>query len=252
MSTTEEATFTKIRAHASRRSISFVEAAEELSAQGVDLSSDQDGPAVSAPSGVGDGPSHEAVLARVALSGQSYVDAAHDLAGEITADEAYLLTPVLSERADAEEEIVELAGGTKRRRFWKNLLPIGTTISYAGRVLKFDGPTIDKTVKNFKAKAVDAVPFVMVNEKNAHSDAPELARGVVTDMRKKGKHLQVLVEARTKEAETFLSDFPEVGISAKFHPNYVREADGVAFGPTIFHAAATWRPHIPKLGLWGE
>jgi len=172
-----------------------------------------------------------------------------------TGSESVLL-PVI-ESSGEHTEVVELAGSSgskKRKLFWKDLLPVGASIGYSGgtgklRTISFSKKDLETAVKNIKSKVL-SVPFVMVNDANRHSDAPELARGVVKDARIKGKHMQVLIEPRTDEAEKFLTDFPEVGISAKYHPDYFREADGKRLGPTILHAAATWRPHIPGMGLW--
>lgn len=172
-----------------------------------------------------------------------------------TGAESVLLPVVESDSAHSESVELADAEGKKRKLFWKDLLPVDATIGYSGgtgklRSISFPKKDLEQAVKNFKAKALGAVPFVMVKDNNAHSDAPELARGIVKDMRIKGKHLQALIEPRTAEAESFLKNFPELGISAKYHPNFSREDTGKRYGPTILHAAATWRPHIGGMGLW--
>ena len=85
-STAEEQNMAKIRGYAHQMGLNFSEAATQLSEQGVDLSTGQSGPGDPGEvtlSSVDDGPDHEAIRSRMERTGESYVDAATALAGEL-------------------------------------------------------------------------------------------------------------------------------------------------------------------------
>lgn len=124
-------------------------------------------------------------------------------------------------------------------------------INYKGRVVEFTPEDLRRTVENFKARAVDYVPFQFVTDDNAHSDDPRLYGGEVVDLKLAdgGRSLKAVVRL-TPEAERIVKHNPRFGVSVKYHPNYVRETDGRTFGPTLLHLAGTHRPRLTDLAPW--
>ncbi len=150
------------------------------------------------------------------------------------------LTPLLSERAQE----VRLANGKKG--FWKQILPVGKRIAYQGGQLKTDREFLQRLADNINSGRHPA-PFVISQEKDAHAERPDYAKGLIREARLTDGGLEVLVEPRGEEAERFLTDFPECPVSAFYDEDYTDRGTGEKVGPRLFHVAATWRPYINEM-----
>lgn len=149
------------------------------------------------------------------------------------------LTPLVSLSSTS----IELAKDGKTKQFWKQILPLGKAIKYRDGMLRTDKEFLAKLADNINSGRFPA-PFVAVNSKNQHDESPEQARGMVKAARVTKAGLDVQLEPRTPEAEKFLTDFPEVPVSAFYDEDYTDVGTGEHVGPRLFHVAATWRPYV--------
>ena len=148
------------------------------------------------------------------------------------------LTPLVS-LSDTQIEL----GADGKKAFWKQILPLGKAIKYGKGMLRTDKAFLQKLADNINSGKFPA-PFVAVNSKNEHDETPEQARGMVKAARLTKHGLDVKLEPRTPEAEKFLTDFPEVPVSAFYDEDYTDRGTGEHIGPRLFHVAATWRPYV--------
>lgn len=148
------------------------------------------------------------------------------------------LTPLVS----LSETTYELAADGSKL-FWKQIIPLGKRIKYGKGTLKTDKEFLSKLAENINSGKYPA-PFVAVNKANEHDETPEQARGMIKAARLTKNGLDVKIEPRTEEAATFLTDFPEVPVSAFYDEDYTDRGTGEHVGPRLFHVAATWRPWV--------
>jgi hypothetical protein len=148
-----------------------------------------------------------------------------------------LLTPVTSGKP-------QRVGATMWRR---QLLPIGD-ITYEGRKISFTRDYLARLVQAFRDKAYDAVPFQFASHDNKHTNKVEQRRGTVRDLELTDDGLDVIVEAG-KAAGDYLTEFPDLGISASIVEAYGR-ADGKFFPAAIKHVLGTLDPRLTGMRQW--
>jgi hypothetical protein len=138
---------------------------------------------------------------------------------------------------------IELGHGMFRKR----VLPIGS-VEYQGRQLKFSKDYLSGLVDAFKDRAYDFCPIQIADSSNKHTNSPEATRGKITDMTLKDDGLWITCEVGA-DSEKMLSQYPEMGISARIVENYQR-SDGRFFPAALQHALITLDPRVPALGRW--
>jgi hypothetical protein len=129
----------------------------------------------------------------------------------------------------------------------KQLLPVGT-ISYKGRVINFTREYLAGLVKAFNDRAYDAVPLQFADEDNKHTEKPEHRRGTVRDLELTDDGLDIIVAAGA-DASAYLTEYPDLGISAKIVEDYER-ADGKFFPAAIKHVLGTLDPRLTGMRQW--
>jgi hypothetical protein len=148
-----------------------------------------------------------------------------------------LLTPVTTGKP-------QRVGASMWRR---QLLPIGD-ITYEGRKISFTRDYLSRLVQAFRDKAYDAVPFQFASHDNKHTNKVEQRRGTVRDLELTDDGLDVIVEAG-KTAGDYLTEFPDLGISASIVEAYGR-ADGKFFPAAIKHVLGTLDPRLTGMRQW--
>jgi hypothetical protein len=125
-----------------------------------------------------------------------------------------------------------------KRLYRKQLLPVGS-VEHEGKELKFSKEYLTKLASNFNAGKMDQVPFILVNERNEHTQDPEKVRGDVTAMEVHDDGLYALAEL-TERGEQLVRDNPKLGVSAR-----INQDEGV-----IEHMAGTVNPVAKGMKAW--
>jgi hypothetical protein len=125
-----------------------------------------------------------------------------------------------------------------KRLYRKQLLPVGS-VEHEGKELKFSKEYLTKLAANFNAGKMDQVPFILVNERNEHTQDPEKVRGDVTAMEVYDDGLYALAEL-TERGEQLVKDNPKLGVSAR-----INQDDMV-----IEHMAGTVNPVAKGMKAW--
>lgn len=147
----------------------------------------------------------------------------------------------------------KLAGGAIElgRKLWrKQILPIGH-LDYEGRRLHFTKDYLGRVVEAFKARAFDAVPFQLANDRNEHTNDPERTRGDVVglDLGADGLYGTFAV---TDKGDEILREFPNLGVSVRLVEELERGTDGAQFPVALQHVLATWDPRVNAMKPWQE
>lgn len=122
--------------------------------------------------------------------------------------------------------------------FVKQVLPKGS-IEYQGRTLRFDRAYLDLVAANFRARAVDQVPFVLANERNQHNEDPARFRGEVKQLVVGNNGLYAVIET-TAAGTRVLEENPRLGASVR-----LRES-----GAVLEHVLGTLDPHVRGMRPW--
>jgi hypothetical protein len=138
---------------------------------------------------------------------------------------------------------VELGNGMFRKR----VLPVGS-VEYQGRQLKFSRDYLSGLVDAFRDRAYDFCPIQIADASNKHTNSPEATRGRITDMTLEPDGLWITAELGA-DGERVLSQYPEMGVSARIVENYAR-SDGKFYPAALQHALITLDPRVPALGAW--
>jgi hypothetical protein len=125
-----------------------------------------------------------------------------------------------------------------KRLYRKQLLPVGS-VEHEGKKLKFSKEYLTKLASNFNAGKMDQVPFILVNERNEHTQDPEKVRGDVTALEVHDDGLYALAEL-TERGEQLVKDNPKLGVSAR-----INQDEGV-----IEHMAGTVNPVAKGMKAW--
>lgn len=128
-----------------------------------------------------------------------------------------------------------------RRRFRKQVLPIGT-VPYSGRTLRFDLPVLRQLATNFARRAMNQVPFVVADDQNRHTAAPEAFRGEVVALTVQPDGLEATLELTAAGAELVASN-PALGVSARIAQDH-------PFGLVLEHVCGTLRPRAEGMRPW--
>ncbi len=138
---------------------------------------------------------------------------------------------------------IELGNGMWRKR----LLPVGT-VQYQGRDLRFTPAYLQSLVDAFRDKAYDFCPIQIADSSNKHTNSPEATRGKILDLDLADDGLWITAQI-SPDGERVLSQYPEMGISARIVENYDR-SDGRHYDAALQHALITLDPRVPQLGPW--
>lgn len=134
-----------------------------------------------------------------------------------------------------------------KRRWRKQILPLGS-IDYAGRKLEFTREYFEDIVKSFRDSAYDTVPFVLADESNRHTMAPERAHGEVVGLSVEDDGLYADVEMN-ETAQRLVSDIPKLGVSVRVLEN-LKRPDGKFFKAALQHVLATFDPKVNGMKPW--
>lgn len=138
---------------------------------------------------------------------------------------------------------VDLSAATKTgpRVFRKQILRKGT-IHYpvkggGKRRIDFDDKYIADLAASFKAGAYDNVPFILADEHNRHTMAPERWRGWVKGVEVTPDGLDAVIELAPDAAELVEATGGKLGVSPRIRP--VEHVDGRRFDLAINHVLGT-------------
>jgi hypothetical protein len=134
--------------------------------------------------------------------------------------------------------------------FRKQILPLGK-IMYKGRELVFDKPYLQELASTFKEAPLDQVPFQLADEDNRHTMDPTRYGGEIKGLEVTKSGLDMLVELTPDTAELIRKN-NKLGVSARIHEIFHREADGRTFGKTLEHVLGTLHPRVTGMGAWQE
>ena len=134
-------------------------------------------------------------------------------------------------------------------RILKQILPRNKTYRWPnqpGKMLHITDEVLAQVVKNFKSGVVDVVPFFKVNDKNAHTEDPEAARGKIVDLNLGEDGLYAVIEANSPEAHKQILA-SGLGASAGLNLAYETHDTGTNVGAVLRHVAWTPEPWIPGM-----
>jgi hypothetical protein len=128
----------------------------------------------------------------------------------------------------------------------KQILPKNRRFMWPGQPGKFLAITeeiLDQIVNNFSQKYIDTVPFVKVTERNAHTEDPEAARGIVVGLEKTESGLDALIQPINEGVrEQMLAT--QLGASAGLQFKFKKRDTGDEVGAVLRHVAWTPEPWI--------
>ena len=150
-----------------------------------------------------------------------------------------LVTPHLAGKA------VELS----KTLYRKQILPMGKTIRYKGRVITFDRPYLTELANSFKSGATDSVPFLLADKDNRHTQDPERFRGILKGVEVDDEGLHGIVEMTAEGASLVDSTGGMLGVSARILENHER-ADGAKFPRALDHVLGTFSPQVTGMAPW--
>lgn len=144
--------------------------------------------------------------------------------------------------------VMDLATKLGPRLYEKTILRVGKIVKN-GEEYDVTSDVLDSFVQNFQTGAIDTVPFVLVDDKNVHTDNPDRYRGTIRGLKRNGDDLVMMVEASADGAKLIEDTQYELPVSVRITDRLTR-ADGRDVGPTLLHVAGTFDPEIARLGKW--
>lgn len=148
-----------------------------------------------------------------------------------------ILTPV------NETEPIELG----RTMYRKQVLRSGE-FDYKGRKLNFTPDYLAKVVKAFKEQAYDTVPFMLADEKNAHTMDPNRYGGDVIGLEPTPDGLDAIVSL-SDDAAALVRENPKFGVSVRLLEDLER-MDGKKFPAALQHVLGTFDPRMTGMRPW--
>lgn len=149
---------------------------------------------------------------------------------------------------------VDLSAATKTgpRVFRKQVLA-KRTIQYPTpdgktKTIAFDDAFLADLASSFTAGAYDAVPFILADDQNRHTMAPERFRGWVKGLEVTPDGLDAVIELSEDAAELVERTGGKLGVSARIKP--VRHVDGRSFPRAINHVLGTLDPRLTGMRPW--
>lgn len=149
---------------------------------------------------------------------------------------------------------VDLSAATQTgpRVFRKQILA-KRTIQYPGkdgtkREIAFDDAYLTDLAAAFRAGAYDNVPFILADEQNRHTMAPERFRGWVKGVEVTPDGLDAIIELSADAAELVERTGGKLGVSARIRP--VEHVDGRRFDKAVNHVLGTLDPRMTGMGPW--
>lgn len=134
-----------------------------------------------------------------------------------------------------------------RKRFWKQILPIGS-IDYNGQKIDFDKQFHLDLAHAFRQDAYEQVPVVFADAENRHNMDPKNFGGDVLDIQSRPSGLFALIEA-DKDAERAIKKNPRLGVSARIVQG-LNKADGRTFKRAVQHVLLTMNPRVSGMEPW--
>lgn len=133
------------------------------------------------------------------------------------------------------------------KRWKKQILPVGK-IKYGERDLEFTRSYFESIAEAFENDAYDTVPFVLADEKNSHTMAPERAYGTVVGLSVEDDGLYADVQLNDT-AERLVEEHPKLGVSVRVLENLTRP-DGKTFKAALQHVLGTFDPKVNGMKPW--
>lgn len=131
-----------------------------------------------------------------------------------------------------------------RKRFRKQILPLGSIDHPEKGRLDFTGQTLQDLIAEFDGGAYDVVPFVLANERNEHNDDPERVRGEVTKLEADDDGLYAVIET-TRRGAKLVEENPKLPVSVRIIPP-AREGAR----PVLAHVCGTLDPVAKGMSPW--
>lgn len=147
----------------------------------------------------------------------------------------------------ATDEARRVGGRLYRKQVLKKG-PLKYTANGRTRTLNFDDRYMSELVRAFDERAYDSVPFVLADESNRHTMAPERARGEVVGLEATPDGLDAVVRL-TGEAATVVDQNPKFGVSARIVEGLER-GDGKAWPRAMQHVLGTFDPRVTGMRPW--
>jgi hypothetical protein len=132
--------------------------------------------------------------------------------------------------------------------FRKHALSFGRWQTPDGRTLIVDRPYLERVAANFRAGALDQVPFQLADDSNRHTDDPERYRGQIKGVEIGSDGLYVTAEMTEAGAQLVQAN-PNLGVSVRLLSESKR-GDGKAYTDVLGHVLGTLRPQVPGLKPW--
>lgn len=134
-----------------------------------------------------------------------------------------------------------------RQLYRKQVLRHGK-FNYKDRQLEFTPEYIAKLVSAFKDQAYDQVPFMLADERNAHTMDPTRAAGDVVGLEATDDGLDALVSL-SDNAAALVRDNPRFGVSVRVLEDLER-MDGKKFPAALQHVLGTFDPRMTGMRPW--
>jgi len=130
--------------------------------------------------------------------------------------------------------------------FRKQVLPVGQ-ITHEGETLDFTAEYLDELVKNFSAGAFDAVPFLLADKDNRHTQDPEKYRGEIKSLDRGADGLYATIEL-SDDGAAIVEANPKLGVSARLIEGL--EKGGKQVGRAVQHVLGTLDPVVTGMKPW--
>jgi hypothetical protein len=130
--------------------------------------------------------------------------------------------------------------------FRKQVLPVGK-IEHEGETLDFTASYLDELVTNFSAGAFDAVPFLLADKDNRHTQDPEKYRGEIKSLDRGADGLYATIEL-SDDGAALVESNPKLGVSARLIEDL--EKGGKQVGRAVQHVLGTLDPVVTGMKPW--
>lgn len=134
-------------------------------------------------------------------------------------------------------------------KLWRKQIIREGKIAYRGGEFDASPDYLDSVVASFRDRALGSVPFVFVDDKGAHSEAPERRRGKVIGLERTPDGIDALLQL-SDDAEKLVEDDPEFGVSVLIKHDRTT-GEGKYHPAVLCHVAGTYDP-VLSLKPWTE
>jgi hypothetical protein len=134
-------------------------------------------------------------------------------------------------------------------KLWRKQIIREGKIAYRGGEFDASPEYLDSVVASFRDKAIGSVPFVFVDDKGGHSEAPERRRGKVVGLERTPTGIDALLQL-SDDAEKLVEEDPEFGVSVLIKHDRTT-GEGKYHPAVLCHVAGTYDP-VLSLQPWTE